>query len=124
MIQRRFVLRPWLVRSLLPVETIGTYVLWDRKAPFYAGRSDTSLQRRLVEHARVHRDTYFTFDVSHTADLAFDMECSLFHALHGRLRNQIHPGRPGYSTATCPFCRDHLLQVRIARLPEALHTSQ
>lgn len=120
---RRFRLRPWLVRCLLPADAIGTYVLWDRRAPFYAGRSDTSLRRRLTEHAHNFTEAYFTFDIAHTSDIAFDMECSLFHALDGGVINRIHPGRPGFSAAACPFCRDSFEAVRMARLPEALAAS-
>lgn len=114
---RRYRLTSWLVRCLLPDDAIGTYVLWDQEQPVYAGRSDTSLRRRLIEHARVLAGTHFTFNVIHSPAAAFDLECSLYHALPRTIRNQIHPDRPEHVAAECSFCRTVLDRIRSARLP-------
>lgn len=90
---RRFRLSPWLVRALIPDGVIGVYVLWSPTAPVYVGRSDTSLRRRLLEHARTWPDVFFAFDVAFSPEDAYRMECCLFHALGDRTTNIDHPQR-------------------------------
>jgi hypothetical protein len=114
---------PWLVRRLLPADAVGTYVLWDGHAPFYTGRSNTSLRRRQTEHSRVFMDAHFTSDIAHLFGIAFDTECSLFHALVGGAINQIHLGCPENSTA-CPFCRDSFHLARVTPPGSALVDQQ
>lgn len=115
MIGRRYRLWPWLVRALIPEGLPGTYVLWEVSNPFYVGRSDTSLQRRLLEHALNWPVAYFTFDIAQTPGLAFDMECSLFHALGEQTINRRHPHRSTIRS-TCSFCTTTLQNVREDRL--------
>lgn len=111
MIPRRYALKPWLIRALLPESIIGTYVLWSPTAPVYVGRSDTSLRRRLIEHAGVWPDIFFTYDIAFSAQDAYAMECSLFHALGDHTSNIDHPQRraagdpPSRSASTrCTSC--------------------
>lgn len=120
---RRYHLTSWLIRCLIPDDVIGTYVIWDHEKPVYTGRSDTSLRRRLIEHARTTEGTHFTFDVIHSSEAAFDLECSSYHALPVTIRNHIHPDRPDRVTAECSFCRAVLHRVGSARLPAGLHRS-
>lgn len=116
MIGRRYRLDQWLVRVLVPPHVLGVYVLWNPVEPFYVGRSDTSLRRRLLEHAGDYRSTYFTYDVSNTADEAFDKECSLYHALSGSTVNRYHPHRPDAGHPGCTFCLAAFIAVRNERL--------
>jgi hypothetical protein len=113
---RSFRLAPWVVRALIPEGYIGTYVLYRYGAPHYIGRSDVCVRRRLLEHCASVRGEYFTYDVHSFADQAFTAECSLFHALRPQLTNVLHPDRPNYSQAVCPFCPATLRAVRRQRL--------
>lgn len=115
MIARRYRLWCWLVRALIPEGLPGTYVLWDEDKPRYVGRSDTNLRRRLLEHSLNWPGAYFTFDVAHGAGFAFDMECSLFHALSDQTVNRNHPQRPTLES-DCPFCAATVKRITGARL--------
>jgi hypothetical protein len=108
---RRFRLSPWLVRALIPDGVIGVYVLWSPTAPVYVGRSDTSLRRRLLEHARTWPDVFFTFDVAFSPEDAYRMECCLFHALADRTTNIDHPQRVTSDDAGCDICPNTLLPL-------------
>ncbi|MFJ2805389.1 GIY-YIG nuclease family protein [Kitasatospora sp. NPDC087271] len=113
---RSFRLAPWVVRALIPNGYIGAYVLYRHGAPHYIGRSDTCVRRRLLQHCASVRGEYFTYDVHTSADQAFTAECSLYHVLRPHLTNVLHPDRPNYSQAKCPFCPATLLAVRQQRL--------
>ncbi|TJY69469.1 GIY-YIG nuclease family protein [Arthrobacter sp. CAU 1506] len=113
---RRYALRPWLIRALIPEGVIGAYVLWSRGTPAYVGRSDTSLRRRLLEHSQNRPHAYFTYDVVFSAHNAYAMECCLFHALADQTSNLIHPQRPSIHEPPCPFCIETVRIVRSNRL--------
>ena len=82
----------------------------------YVGRSDTSLRRRLLEHAAAWPDIFFTYDVAHSPEDAYAMECSLFHALGENTTNIDHPRRFTTADTPCGFCEDTFTQIREARL--------
>ena len=109
-------LRPWLVRAVVPAGLLGTYVLHRDAEPFYVGRSDIDLRGRLLQHCAAGLADYFSYDVHRTAQTAFDVECSLWHALAGPLANAIHPDAPDGSGARCPFCPAQLRDVIEGRL--------
>ena len=115
--QRRFSLRPWLIRALIPSHRVGTYVLSRQADVVYIGRSDTDLRRRLIEHA-LNRgaSTYFTYAIHRSALMAYDDECSLFHAVGDRTTNIAHPQSPAGVTAPCGFCQANLAATRRDRL--------
>ncbi|MFB4293447.1 GIY-YIG nuclease family protein [Nonomuraea sp. ATR24] len=113
---RRYRLKPWLIRALIPEGVMGSYVLWGPAAPVYVGRSETSLRRRLIEHSQNWPNSFFTYDVAFTAQNAYTMECSLFHALGDRTTNVDHPQRSAASDPGCPFCLDTLKEIRSNRL--------
>jgi len=106
----------WVVRALIPAGLIGTYILHRGGSPIYVGRSDTDLQRRLLEHSARARGDYFTYDVHYSPEQAFEVECSLFHALRPTITNVLHPDRPDHLTPLCPFCPDTLIDVLGNRL--------
>jgi hypothetical protein len=109
-------LRPWLIRALIPPRKIGAYVLYTAKgSPYYIGRSDTDIQRRLLRHCTDRCGDYFTYDVYTTPAKAFDMECALFHLLAPRLSNRIHPDRPDFHQTPCAFCRHNQRATRQMR---------
>jgi hypothetical protein len=103
--RRAYRLVPWLVRALVPPSTPGTYVLFAGGHTTYTGRSDTDLQRRLVEHARALRGEFFDFDAHAHRRAAYLTECATFHAIDAGLENRIHPAAPAGSGDRCPFCR-------------------
>lgn len=117
--QRIYRLRPWLVRAMIPPALIGTYVLYRDRTAVYIGRSDRDLQQRLLQHSTAGRGDYFTYDIHRHPLIAFDVECSLFHALNEGLTNRIHPDHPNYQEAKCPFCADTLSDIRNSRLGRA-----
>ena len=116
MTRRRYQLRPWLIRALIPVGVVGTYILWSPTAPVYIGRSDTCLRRRLTEHAANWPEIFFTYDVAISIEDAYAMECSLFHALADHTTNIDHPTRAGSGDLGCPFCMTTVDSVRTGRL--------
>ncbi len=109
-------LSPWLIRAAIPARLIGTYVLYRQRSPVYIGRSDTDLRRRLLEHSAHPRGDYFTYDIHPSPSQAFEVECSLFHALRSELSNVLHPHRPHHRAEVCPFCADTLADILNARL--------
>ena len=113
---RAYRLRPWLVRALIPASRIGTYVLYRHGQAIYIGRSDTDLRRRLLEHAAVRRGDYFTYAVHRTSCQAFEVECSLYHAVDGALANRIHPDAPDFADVRCAFCPAEFAEIRASRL--------
>lgn len=124
---RGYRLEPWLVRALIPERTIGAYVLYVGGRPNYIGRSDRDLQQRLIQHAGVARGEFFTYDVLWHPLAAYEVECSLYHALNTRIENLVHPGQPDYLRAECPFCPaslDDALSNRLTPAPQHLiHTT-
>ncbi|MGW2933544.1 GIY-YIG nuclease family protein [Streptomyces sp. NPDC001156] len=101
---------------MIPDQLIGTYVLFRNGTEYYIGRSDTCLRRRLLAHCTTARADYFTYDVHPTPELAFAMECSLFHGYRHHLANVLHPDRPDHQNPKCPFCLDSLASTLTGRL--------
>ena len=94
-------------------EKIGNYALGykNNKGTFvvkYVGRSDTDLQRRLVEHiSDGEKYQYFKFSYADDAVEAFEKECRNYHDFgeSRKLNNKRHPDRPdGQTNLTCPYC--------------------
>jgi hypothetical protein len=125
--RRRYRLQPWLVRALIPPGAVGTYVLYRGEEPVYVGRSDRNLQQRLLQHAAYCRGEYFGYDVHWHPLAAFEVECSLYHALRLSLENVLHPDHPDYLEADCPFCVETLTDILANRLgavrPGIMHTT-
>lgn len=125
---RRYALRPAMVRTLVPPNLPGHYVLFGADGVWYVGRSDTCLRRRLLRHAYRRRALYFQFDVHTCVVNAWIAECSYFHAFRDRLDNVIHPGPPVLSDLRCPFCRSNwaprLFSVSIASRQHAMCHAQ
>ena len=113
---RIYKLQSWLIRALIPTKLTGTYVLYDAGDPIYVGRSDRDLQQRLLQHAASGRGEYFSYDALWHPLAAFEVECSLFHALGSEVGNVLHPARPDYVSARCPFCPESFTEVRDSRL--------
>lgn len=103
--RRRYKLRPWVIRAVVPAGAAGAYVLFRDGLPTYIGRSATCLQRRLIAHAASARGEYFTFIESRPGIACYHAECELFHAVPpGLLTNRIHPAKPAELAAMCPYC--------------------
>ncbi|MGB1585628.1 MAG: hypothetical protein ACPHID_01100 [Thermoplasmatota archaeon] len=70
----------------------------------YFGRSDTNLQRRLLEH--VKSGAYSTFEFLETNSIgdAYHMECSEWHLNGQRTMNKIHPALAEGLPYACPWC--------------------
>jgi len=116
--RRLYCLSPWLVRSLIPVDYIGTYSLYrvTGKEPIYVGRSDTCLRNRLLRHAYTKKGDYFDYDIQWTLEKCFIAECSAYHAWFCQIDNLIHPAPPKGLDIKCPFCRSTFDQIRNNRL--------
>lgn len=114
--QRLLRLQPWLVRATIPPGLAGTYILHRAGGPIYVGRSDTDLQRRLIQHCGTRRGDYFSYDTHYSATAAFEVECSLYHSFRDSITNILHPDAPNFSNARCPFCVSQLEQVLASRI--------
>ena len=117
--QKRFYrLSPWLIRVLMPETCIGTYSLFkhEKAKLIYVGRSDTCLQKRLLQHAYAGRADYFSYDIQWTPEEAFIAECSAYHVAVSRTENLIHPARPKGVVLECPFCLSTFNLTRRDRL--------
>lgn len=108
----RYMLKPWLIRALIPDSVIGAYILWSPSAPVYVGRSDTSLRRRLLEHAFAWPDIYFTFDIVSSSEDACACEWSLLHALGERTLNVDPAQRMGAHSPSTPLSKETVETVR------------
>ncbi|WP_308313242.1 GIY-YIG nuclease family protein [Streptomyces sp. CBG30] len=108
------------MRSLIPPQRIGTYVLygedWSRQ---YVGRSDTDVRRRLLRHCSDRRADYFTYDVHH----------SDHQRIHGRGARCFHLLTPDASQLgftrrgqRAPTSPAHLLPTPAACRPPKLHS--
>jgi len=116
--KRLYRLSPWLIRVLIPEAYIGTYSLFkhEKAELIYVGRSDTCLQKRLLQHAYVGRADYFRYNIQWTPEKAFIAECSAYHVSISGTENLIHPARPKGVFLQCPFCLSTFNQVRRNRL--------
>lgn len=101
------------MKNQVAEERIGNYALGYKndKGTFvvqYVGRSDTDLQRRLVDHVEAREKyEYFKFSYANDAVEAFEKECRNYHDFgeSRKLRNERHPDRPdGHTDLTCPYC--------------------
>ncbi len=72
----------------------------------YIGRSDTSVERRLLQHAREGIYHYFYVDHKKTPLDAFARECNLYHYYRADLDNEVHPARPRGYRGPCPRCHE------------------
>jgi len=70
----------------------------------YWGRSDTSLRRRLKEHARKGTYTHFTTEIAETIFEAFRRECRDYHLRIPDIDNQMHPSPPRNLPYSCLYC--------------------
>lgn len=105
---RLYKYEPWLVKALIPEGYKGTYILYSwndgEVKPTYIGRSDTDLQRRLINHPYLNKTDFFEFHILESAEKCFLSEAALYHCFKGDLLNSIHPASPAFSTLSCPFC--------------------
>ena len=94
------------VRAFVPAATAGVYMLLRDARPFYVGRSDSCVQRRLAGHALLELASHVTWEPCADPVQAFRMESAWFHELRPRqtLLNRNHPARPAGLVNECPFC--------------------
>lgn len=97
---------PGVIRTLIPANTTGVYMLLRNKQPFYVGRSDTCTQRRLARHPLLRLATHVVWEPCRNQLQAFRLESAWFHELGStaRILNLIHPARPAGVIEECPFC--------------------
>ncbi|MEX3624178.1 hypothetical protein [Viridibacillus arvi] len=111
---------PWLVRLLIPNGFQGTYILYSKIGqsvePIYIGRSDTDLQRRLLNHPYLNVAQYFEFFTFDSAEKAFLSETALYHNFENSLLNKIHPAIPVNSGIKCPFCKESFVETLSGRI--------
>lgn len=101
-------LTPKRVRQVVPDEQPGFYrlgyIIGGRFRTTYVGRSDSSLQRRLLEHERERWQEAFIARPSETAAAAYRMECLFYHLEGESTGNKIHPATPAGTSTECPYC--------------------
>lgn len=82
----------------------GVYILHSSRAgrPGYVGRSDSSVQNRLLGYAWRKEAPYFTVEHYRDPLEAWQREAHLFHYHRSSISNKAHPNPPkGHS---CPKC--------------------
>lgn len=96
------------VRRLVPRYTAGFYRLGSPSregfVTSYYGRSDTNLQRRLLQHAKLGQHSHFAFRATTTVAQAYFLECGEWHLPLPHVANIRHPGAPRGIDAICPYC--------------------
>lgn len=70
----------------------------------YVGRSDSSLKRRLLEHARNRWQEAFIVRPTENIVEAYRMECLYYHLESDSIGNKIHPASPDCGAIECPYC--------------------
>jgi hypothetical protein len=86
----------------------GAYLLFIGEYPVYAGRSDSSLMKRLCSHEHLPVATHLTWKVRESAKGAFYLESAWHHQGGGAedMLNKVHPRAPNGTALMCPFCID------------------
>jgi hypothetical protein len=80
----------------------GTYLLFRKGRPAYAGRSDTDVDRRAAASIRQGEyDTNYRVYPASSPRQAYLQECRLFHR-HNLRDNMIHPKVPTGANWRCP----------------------
>jgi hypothetical protein len=105
---------PAWIRSMIPEEVVGAYLLLKHGRPFYVGRSDNCLVSRLVRHERLEQASHLIWEVCRDPARAFYCESFLYDSsreVPGFL-NRVHPARPVGHHAECPFCAIRAADVR------------
>ncbi len=86
-------------------KSAGNYRLYridkNGRRHIYVGRSDTDLQRRLLEHFYYDNPVYdeFKFEYADDVEDAYNHECEDYHSFKNLqliLDNEIHPDKPDY----------------------------
>ncbi|MFN6513016.1 MAG: hypothetical protein RMY29_000770 [Nostoc sp. CreGUA01] len=107
--ERAYQLAPDILRSLIPKDKIGVYVLGNiglsRFYPIYIGRSDICLLTRLLTHNYRDKATHVTWRLTSSIKQAFYQECCLYHTYEEQnFLNDVHPASPKGSRLICPVC--------------------
>lgn len=117
---RLYKFTPWLIKALIPKGYKGSYILYSNRKqimkPIYIGRSDTDLQRRLINHPYLNVAEYFEYYTFDSAEKAFLSETALYHYFNNELLNEIHPAIPAHSNIKCPFCNETYTQTKNNRI--------
>jgi len=96
------------IQTLVEKGSIGNYLLYDSKqCVLYVGRSDTDLQKRLLDHVNEPPYKSFKFSYADSPEEAYYKECKQYHEYEksGKLRNEKHPDCPdGMGHLRCPVC--------------------
>lgn len=82
----------------------GVYTLWNSRSgpPRYVGRSDSDVQRRLLQQARKTDYSFFTVEHMNSTKEAWHREANLYHYHKSTLDNKRHPQAP--KGMGCPRC--------------------
>ena len=96
------------VKTLIPNDVLGVYLLLLEGESVYVGRSDTCLRTRLAYHPHLRHASHFTYEICRSAYRAFYLESYWFHRLQRdapqQFLNCIHPAKPQNFSRHCPFC--------------------
>lgn len=91
-----------LVRDYIEAGSMGVYML-GRYGDYvhYVGRSDTDLQREIIDSARQGSYLYFWFEYATSRMRAYKRECELWHKW-APPDNKNHPAVPPGTNWRCP----------------------
>lgn len=96
------------VRQVVPDGQPGFYrlgyIIGGRFYTTYVGRSDSCLQRRLIEHERYRWHEAFVARPTETVEEAYQQECLFYHLEGASTGNRIHPAKPAETSTECPYC--------------------
>ena len=97
---------PQWIRVLVPSGHPGAYLLLRHHTPFYVGRSDSCLRRRLCGHEKLAEASHLVWEPCRDPLHAYYLEAFWYDQLSHlpSVRNLIHPARPDGNDAPCPFC--------------------
>lgn len=103
------------VKKHVPRNATGVYFLASKSDKGfiikYIGRSDLRLRARLLQHAKVKKYEYFSFQITDTILEAYRIECREYHNAIPFLDNKIHPRKPKNLDYKCPYCNLKLKEV-------------
>ena len=105
---RVYNLKPLIIKQIVPKKSVGSYRLGifseEQFDVLYFGRSDTNLQRRLLQHSKDGKFSHFTFELTDSLLEAYRLECRDWHMKIPFAKNCTHPFAPKRLPYACPYC--------------------
>lgn len=95
----------WL-RAVIAPDQVGVYMMLRNTEPFYVGRSDHCVLRRLLHHEKLAEASHFLWQRCRNIEVAYHIEAFWYDHLApgGSILNKVHPAKPIGHQQQCPFC--------------------